>query len=117
MRITEETARLIDTLANAASKIGSTPASEKINKLIVSLLPGDAEESTAEALRQDNIVLQEELASLQTSARIGVENLEIVRGKLKEISMLATDLLVVELDDDLKNDLRKIVELSDDSSV
>jgi len=119
MSITQETANLIDTLANAAGKIGSTNASSKINELICSLLPEtEDDKSIAEALRQDNITLQQELASLQTSARIGAENLEIVRGKLKEISMLATETLAT-IDTaenvDLADDLRKIVELSDDS--
>jgi hypothetical protein len=120
MSITQETAQLIDTLANAASKIGSTPASAKINTLIVSLLPEEKTDDVAEALRQDNIALQEELSSLQTSARIGAENLEIVRGKLKEISLLTTELLAsinTAENVDLADDLRKIVELSDDSPV
>lgn len=39
MQISQETALLIDTLATAASKIGSTPASAKLNALIVELLP------------------------------------------------------------------------------
>lgn len=121
MSITQETANLIDTLASAASKIGSTNASSKINELICSILPGtEDEKSIAESLRQDNIALQQELASLQTSARIGADNLEIVRGKLKEISMLATEVLAT-IDTaesvDLADDLRKIVELSDDSPV
>lgn len=121
MSITQETANLIDTLANAAGKIGSTNASSKINALICSLLPNiEDEKSVAESPRQDNIALQEELASLQTSARIGAENLEIVRGRLKEISLLATDLLAsinTAENVDLADDIRKIVELSDDSPV
>lgn len=121
MSISQENANLIDTLATAASKIGSTAASSKINALICEILPEPkGDESVAEALRQDNIALQQELASLQTSARIGVENLEIVRGKLKEISLLATEALA-DIDTaenvDLADDLRKIVELSDDSPV
>jgi len=121
MSITQETANLIDTLANAAGKIGSTNASSKINALICSFLPDvEDDKALAESLRQDNIALQQELASLQTSARIGAENLEIVRGKLKEISMLATETLAT-IDTaenvDLADDLRKIVELSDDSPV
>jgi hypothetical protein len=121
MSITQETAIMIDMLATAASKIGSTAASSKINALICEILPDPKDdESVAESLRQDNIALQEELASLQISARIGAENLEIVRGKLKEISLLATETLA-DIDTaenvDLADDLRKIVELSDDSPV
>lgn len=113
MSISQETANLIDTLASAASKIGSTNASSRINSLICSLVP-DVE---ADALRQENIALQAELSSLQTSARIGAENLEILRGKLKEISMIATEALpAVELrgEVDLTDEIRKIIELSDD---
>lgn len=123
MSISQENANLIDTLATAASKIGSTAASSKINALICEILPEPkGDESASEALRQDNIALQQELASLQTSARIGAENLEIVRGKLKEISNGATAMLanVTGEGEDakaLRDDLRKIVELSDDSPV
>ena len=121
MSMSQEAATVIDTLASAASKIGSTDASKKINALICTLLPDtEDEKSIAEALRQDNITLQQELASLQTSARIGAENLEIVRGKLKEISLLATELLAsinTAENVDLADDLRKIVEFSDDSPV
>ena len=52
MTMTQETAYLIDTLAGAAAKIGSTPASKKINELIVELLPPN-DESIADALRED----------------------------------------------------------------
>lgn len=121
MSITQEAANLIDTLAHAASQIGSTAASAKINQLIVDLLPASTgADSIAEALRQDNAALQLELGSLQISAQIGAENMEIVRGKLKEISLLATELLAVFApgiaDVDMKDDLRKIVELSDDAA-
>ena len=44
MPITQETANLIDTLANAAGKIGSTAASAKINQVIVDLMPSTAAE-------------------------------------------------------------------------
>jgi hypothetical protein len=96
MIITQETANVINTLANAASQIDSTPASAAINKLIVSILPatgGESAEAIAEALRQDNEALQLELASLQISARIGAENLELLRGKLKTITEIANDSL------------------------
>lgn len=114
------TAMLISTLAHAASAIGSTEASEKINHKICEIIDSTPDENIAEALRQDNVALQQELASLQTSARIGAKNLEIVRGKLKEISMLATESLsTIDTAEnvDLADDLRKIVELSDDSPV
>lgn len=74
----------------------------------------------AEALRQDNIALQEELSRVSTGAQINLENLEIVREKLKEISLLTTELLSsinTAENVDLADDLRKIVELSDDSPV
>ncbi len=118
MSITQETANLIDTLAHAASQIGSTPASGKINQLIVSLLPatgGDTSESIAEALRQDNAALQQELASLQISARIGADNLELLRDKLTDVNQIATEALVqVDAQNmvDLADDLREIITLA-----
>lgn len=118
MSITQETANLIETLAHAASQIGSTPASGKINQLIVSLLPatgGDTAESIAEALRQDNEALQLELTSLGISARIGAENLELLRDKLTDINQIATEALVqVDAQNmvDLADDLREIITLS-----
>lgn len=93
MTITQETANLVETLAHAASQIGSTAASAKINQLIVDLLPGTNEsaESIAEALRQDNIALKAELDSTQKSALIMAENLEMLRGRMANITQIATD--------------------------
>lgn len=117
MSITQETANLIETLAHAASQIGSTPASGKINQLIVSLLPatgGDTAESIAEALRQDNAALQLELTSLGISARIGAENLEVLRGKLEEIHQIASEALVAigDTNANIADDLREIIDLA-----
>lgn len=112
MSINHDTAILIDTLATAASKIGSTPASAKINNLIVSLLPDVEASDIAEGLRQDNIALQEELASLQTSARIGTENLEIVRGKLADIHKIVFALLETAPSDEDGEKLEDILKLA-----
>lgn len=116
MSITQETANLIDTLAHAASQIGSTAASAKINQLIVDILPAtSAGESIAEALRQDNAALRLELTSLGISARIGAENLELLRGKLTDINQIATEALVqVDAQNmvDLADDLREIITLA-----
>ena len=117
MSITQETANLIETLAHAASQIGSTPASGKINQLIVSLLPataGDTAESIAEALRQDNAAPQEELRSLQISAQISIENRELLRGKLTEIHQIASEALVAISDTNVNiaDDLREIIDLA-----
>lgn len=100
------TAALIETLARAASCIGSTPASGKINQLIVDLLPTTTgDEDIADALRQDNAALQDEL--------------KVLRDKLKKISSGATEMLgnVTGTGEDavaLRGDLNKIIELSDD---
>lgn len=95
MSITQETAILINTLANAASQIGSTAASAKINQLIVSLIPAtdDSAEAIAEALRQDNAALQLELAGTQKSVGIMAENLELLRSRMQEINQIAAGLL------------------------
>lgn len=92
MTITQETANLVETLAHAASQIGSTAASAKINQLIVDLLPGTNEsaESIAEALRQDNIALTAELDSTQKSALIMSENLVLLRGRMEEITQIVS---------------------------
>lgn len=117
MSITQEVANVINTLANAASQIGSTPASGKINQLIVSLLPataGDTAESIAEALRQDNASLQLELTSLGISARIGAENLDLLRDKLAEIYQIASEALVAigDTNVNIAGDLREIIEMA-----
>ena len=93
MTITQETANLVDTLAHAASQIGSTAASARINQLIVDILPTqerNSAESIAEALRQDNLALKNELLGLNISARTMAENLELLRGKLAEIHEIAS---------------------------
>lgn len=116
MSITQETANLIETLAHAASQIGSTAASAKINQLIVDILPaasGDTAESIAEALRQDNAALQLELTSLGISARIGAENLALLRGKLAEITQIATMSVSGSSDYEIDEDLKKIISLSE----
>ena len=112
--ITQETANLVDTLARAASQVGSTAASAKINQLIVDLLPATgAEESIAEALRQDNIALQLELTSVQNSARTMADNLELLRGKMTEITLIAREALPHMDDVNIADDFRKILTFSD----
>lgn len=106
------TASLISTLAHAAAAIGSTPASEKINIKICEILDSAPDENISEALRQDNIALQEELASLQTSARIGTENLEIVRGKLADIHKIVFALLETAPSDEDGEKLEDILKLA-----
>lgn len=64
MTITQETANLVDTLAHAASQIGSTPASAKINQLIVGLLPDTEDQAEiVDALREDLKLAQDQLAA------------------------------------------------------
>ena len=82
MSITQETANLVDTLATAASKIGSTPASKSINELIVSLLPGNP--------------LQADLDALQVSSDIYQANLELARSQLTGLSLLVNEALLPE---------------------
>ncbi|MNO75236.1 hypothetical protein D3C76_662660 [compost metagenome] len=66
-------------------------------------------EDIAEALRQDNI-------ELQTSGRIMAENLEILRGKLAEITLIANEGLSVaghhDTAPDLREDFRQIIKLA-----
>lgn len=113
MSITQETAFLVETLARAASQIGSTDASKKINATICGLLPDpDGQGNLEDSLRQDNIALQEELASLQTSARIGAENLEIVRGKLADIHKIVFSLLETAPADEDGEKLEDILKLA-----
>lgn len=92
--ITQETANLVDTLAHAASQVGSTAASAKINQLIVDILPATGnDESIAEALRQDNAELQAKNAQLTSeliSAGISVENLALLRDRMAQITLLTT---------------------------
>lgn len=88
--VTQETANLVNTLANAASQIGSTPASAKINKLIVDILPEAAEEKNyaeiAESLRLNNIALKEELEKERASMTVMQANLELARSQLQQIA-------------------------------
>ena len=90
MSVTQETAFLIETLARAASQIGSTAASAKINQLIVDILPATTVRSTEDALRQDNEALQLELTSLQKSADIMAENLALLRDRMGQINLLVS---------------------------
>ena len=103
MSITQEAANLIDTLAHAASQIGSTAASAKINQLIVSLIPStdDSAEAIAEALRQDNAALQLELAGTQKSAGIMAENLALLRDRMEQINRLVSQELLTADDVEL----------------
>lgn len=115
MSITQETANLIETLAHAASQIGSTAASAKINQLIVDILPAPTgADSIAEALRQDNAALQMELSILQNSARSMAENLELLRGKMTDIHQIASKALVAIGDSNVNiaDDLREIIDLA-----
>ena len=116
MSITQETANLINALANAASQIGSTAASAKINQLIVSLIPStdDSAEAIAEALRQDNAALQLELASTQKSAGIMAENLALLRDKMADIHQIASEALVAigDSNPNMADDLREIIDLA-----
>ncbi|MCY1482351.1 hypothetical protein D9M68_159050 [compost metagenome] len=77
MSISQETANLIDTLATAASKVGSTEASAKINKLIVELLP-----------TPEIPALQAQVAELIASNGVAQGNLELARNQLGQISLL-----------------------------
>lgn len=114
MTITQETANLVETLAHAASQIGSTAASAKINQLIVDLLPGTNEsaESIAEALRQDNIALKAELDSTHKSALIMAENLELLRGRMTEINQIVFAMLETAPADEDGAKLEQILDLS-----
>lgn len=114
MSITQETAILVDLLATAASKIGSTAASAKINQLIVDILPNThGYDDLLDALRQDNAALQEELKSLQTSEQIKSDNLEVLRGKLAEINSVVSALMDSEPSDGDGEQLARICDLSE----
>ena len=113
MSVTQETAFLIETLARAASQIGSTAASAKINQLIVDILPATTVGSTEDALRQDNEALQLELTSLQKSAGIMAENLALLRANLAEIKSIAVGILSAVDVVDPSDDLRKIILLAE----
>lgn len=101
MSVTQETAYLIETLARAASQIGSTAASAKINQLIVDILPATSVGSTEDALRQDNEALQLELTSLQKSAGIMAENLALLRERMEQINLLVSQEVLMGTDIEL----------------
>jgi chaperonin cofactor prefoldin len=112
MSVTQETAYLIETLARAASQIGSTAASAKINQLIVDILPATSVGSTEDALRQENEALQLELTSLQKSAGIMAENLALLRERMEQINTIAFGLLETAPADDDGEALQQILTLS-----
>lgn len=94
MQITQETALLIDTLASAASKIGSTPGSARLNAVIVELLdpaPLTAEERTA----------------LETAA----DNAEVFRAQLQRIAQIDTLLATANMEegDALRSELDQLL--------
>lgn len=95
MTITTETATLIDILASAASKIGSTPASQKINSLIVDLLPPS-----------EGAALQQQIDELITSSDIKEANLSLARSQLATAKSL-----VVVMADETSTDPEKATAL------
>jgi hypothetical protein len=113
MSITQETANLVDTLARAASQVGSTAASAKINQLIVDLLPATGnDESIAEALRQDNIALTNDLNAYRISNEMRGENLEVLRSAMAQITQIATEALSAVNDVNAADDFRQIIALA-----
>lgn len=82
MQITQETAQLIDTLANAASKIGSTAGSARLNAVIVDLL--DPAQLTAEE---------------RTALELAAANAETFRAQLIRLALI-DDLLVTAEDEE-----------------
>ena len=100
MQMTQETAFLIDTLATAASKIGSTPASAKLNTLIVELLP-PSELSEAQtmisALQAEKVELQLQIEALTASnnellisSSIHQENRQLAEDQLIRFAQLSS---------------------------
>lgn len=97
MQISQETALLIDTLATAASKIGSTPASAKLNALIVELLPPselDEAQTMIAALQAERSSLQltieslsGQVSTLQASNDFRQANLELRHAQLSELAI------------------------------
>lgn len=79
MNISQEIATLIDTLATAASKIGSTPASAKLNALIVELLPPS-----------ETATLQQQVSDLQISGDIKQANLDLARTQFGQLNSQLT---------------------------
>jgi hypothetical protein len=111
--ITQETAFLVETLARAASVIGSTAASAKINQLIVDILPATAgDESIAEALRQDNIALTNDLNVYRISNEMRGESLEVLRSAMAQITQITNDALEGINTIPAAETLRQIISLS-----
>lgn len=130
MQITQEAANLIDTLAGAASKIGSTAASAKINQVIVELLPpsqvSELEamvtqlQGSVVALTDANAQLTIDANAYRISNDIRGENLEALRGKLAQITQIATQsvaesasAVTEELVNSLADDFRQIITLAE----
>lgn len=100
MSISQETANLIDTLASAASKIGSTAASAKLNQAIVDLIPpsqtGELEamvtilQGNIATLAAENEQLTIDANAYRISNDIRGENLEVLRGRMAEIAQIAS---------------------------
>lgn len=103
MSISQETAVLIDTLATAASKIGSTPASAKLNALIVELLPPS-----------ETAALQQQIADLQISGDIKQANLQLAQSRFRELSeLLDTALSEVATTEEWQGALNSMVDILD----
>lgn len=97
--ITQETANLVDTLATAAAKIGSTKASAKLNELIVAILPDTVnQEGFVEALRADNADLEGRLETLVTA-------MKDVQAKLEEILAIDHSPTIREATESLKSEV------------
>lgn len=115
MSITQETANLIDTLAHAASMIGSTAASAKLNQAIVDLIP-PSQTSELEAmvtqLQADNAQLTIDANAYRISNDIRGENLEVLRSAMAQITTLATEALAAVVDVDIAYDFRQIIALA-----
>lgn len=77
MTMTQETAYLIDTLAGAAAKIGSTKASAKLNELIVDLIPPTSDSALA-TLKVDNAELEGRVEILTTAMKDVQAKLEAI---------------------------------------
>lgn len=75
--ITQETANLIDTLAGAAAKIGSTKASAKLNELIVDLIPPTSDVALA-TLKADNADLEERVEKFVVAMKEVQSQLEAI---------------------------------------
>lgn len=102
MTITQETANLVDTLAHAASQIGSTPASAKINQLIVELLPTpSADQVELDTLKARNAEVEKKFDDVMT----GMDDFQVKLAAILEIDPIdqaairaATEALKAEVD-------------------